>query len=80
MFYLLTIFTFEGNLSLIYSCYLPSCNFGVKLVSATKEKVVTAREVLETGIQAEPFMETALVTLGELALSSENVEEEVIFK
>ncbi|GLJ18554.1 hypothetical protein SUGI_0330040 [Cryptomeria japonica] len=55
------------------------CNFGVKLVTANKEKVVTAREVLEAGIQAEPFMETALVTLGQLALSSEKVEEEAVF-
>jgi hypothetical protein len=52
----------------------------VKLVIVTREKVVTAREVLEMGMQAEPFMETALVTLGQLAASSEKVEEEVMLE
>lgn len=55
------------------------CNFEVKLVTATRVKVVTAKEVLEMGMQAEPFMETALVTLGHLAASSEKVEEEAVF-
>lgn len=43
----------------------------------SKEKLVTAREVLAAGPQPRPTMETVIITLMHLALYSEKVELEV---
>ncbi|XP_022135092.1 serine/threonine-protein kinase ATM isoform X3 [Momordica charantia] len=53
--------------------------FGVSLVLCSKEKVVTAREVLDAGGQPRPTMETIIVTLAHLALHSDSIELEVVF-
>lgn len=50
---------------------------GVALVFMSKEKLVTAREVLAAGPQPRPTMETVIITLMHLALYSEKVELEV---
>ncbi|XP_058091812.1 serine/threonine-protein kinase ATM isoform X2 [Magnolia sinica] len=54
-------------------------NFGIKLVMASKEKLVTAREVLATDVQPRLTMETSIVTLAHIAFCSEKVELEAIF-
>ncbi|XP_077244126.1 serine/Threonine-kinase ATM-like protein isoform X2 [Tasmannia lanceolata] len=53
--------------------------FSVKVVMASKQKHVTAGEVLAAGAQSGPSMETAIVTLAHLAFYSEKVELEAIF-
>lgn len=45
----------------------------------SKEKVVTANEVLSAGPQARPSLETAIITLMHLALESDKIELEVLF-
>lgn len=60
--------------------FLDICsNFGVKLVMASKGKLVTAKEVLAAGVQPGPVMETAIITLAHLAFISEKVELEANF-
>ncbi|PRQ24322.1 putative non-specific serine/threonine protein kinase [Rosa chinensis] len=54
-------------------------NFGVKLVVSSKEKLVTASEVLASGPQPQPTMETVIITLMHLALQSEKIELEAVF-
>lgn len=54
-----------------------SANFGVKMVMVTTSKVVRASDVKSAGSQAGPLTETALLTLGEIAISSDKVEGEV---
>ncbi|CAL5444633.1 unnamed protein product [Camellia sinensis] len=54
-------------------------NFGVKLVVSSKDKVVTAEEVLAAGPQPRPTMETIIITLMHLALCSEKIELEAVF-
>ncbi|KAI8543048.1 hypothetical protein RHMOL_Rhmol08G0188500 [Rhododendron molle] len=54
-------------------------NFGAKLVVSSKEKVVTAKEVLATGPQPHPTMETIIITLMHLAMFSEKIELEAVF-
>ncbi|KAF5476799.1 hypothetical protein F2P56_003496 [Juglans regia] len=54
-------------------------NFGVALVLSSKEKLVTAQEVLAAGPQPRPLMETVIITLMHLALYSEKVELEAVF-
>ncbi|KAM7277000.1 hypothetical protein ACFE04_018866 [Oxalis oulophora] len=54
-------------------------NFGVALVVSSRGKLVTAREVLAAGSQPRPLMETVIVTLMHLALSSEKIELEAVF-
>ncbi|XVE54961.1 hypothetical protein DITRI_Ditri03aG0123000 [Diplodiscus trichospermus] len=56
-----------------------SSNFGVALVFYSKEKLVTAREVLATGPQPRPKVETVIITLMQLALHSEKIELEAVF-
>ncbi|CAL5362027.1 unnamed protein product [Camellia sinensis] len=56
-----------------------SSNFGVKLVASSKDKVVTAEEVLAAGPQPRPTMETIIITLMHLALCSEKIELEAVF-
>lgn len=56
---------------------LLSANFGVKMVMVTTSKVVRASDVKSAGPQPAPFTETALLTLGEIAASSDSVEGEV---
>lgn len=47
------------------------------MVMVTTGKVVRASEVKSAGSQPAPFTETALLTLGEIAASSDKVEGEV---
>ncbi|XP_017973415.1 PREDICTED: serine/threonine-protein kinase ATM isoform X2 [Theobroma cacao] len=54
-------------------------NFGVELVFYSKEKLVTAREVLAAGPQPCPRVETVIITLMQLALHSEKIELEAVF-
>ncbi|XP_058227343.1 serine/threonine-protein kinase ATM isoform X4 [Rhododendron vialii] len=54
-------------------------NFGAKLVVSSKEKVVTAKEVLAAGRQPRPTMETIIITLMHLAMFSEKIELEAVF-
>ncbi|KAJ7956242.1 Serine/threonine-protein kinase ATM [Quillaja saponaria] len=54
-------------------------NFGVSLVLYSKEKLITAKEVLAAGPQSRPTMETTIVTLMHLALHSEKIELEAVF-
>lgn len=58
-------------------CYFISANLGVKMVMVTKDKVVPRSEVVSAGQQAGTFTETAVITLGEIAASSDKVEGEV---
>ena len=44
---------------------------------SSKEKLVTAREVLAAGPQPQPMLETVIITLMHLAFYSEKVELEV---
>ncbi|XP_017218492.1 serine/threonine-protein kinase ATM [Daucus carota subsp. sativus] len=53
-------------------------NFGVKLVSS-KERLVTAAEVIKAGPYAPQKMETIIITLMHLALHSEKMELEAVF-
>ncbi|KAL5723782.1 non-specific serine/threonine protein kinase [Ranunculus cassubicifolius] len=60
--------------------FLDICsNMGVKLVMASKEKLVTAAEVLRSGSHARPILETVIVTLEHLAFCSEKIEVEAVF-
>ncbi|KAL1153771.1 hypothetical protein V6Z11_A09G199000 [Gossypium hirsutum] len=54
-------------------------NFGIELIFYSKEKLVTAREVLAAGPQPRQKVETVIVTLMQLALHSENIELEAVF-
>ncbi|GAB2269840.1 hypothetical protein Dimus_004758 [Dionaea muscipula] len=54
-------------------------NFGVKLVHCSKDKLVTAKDVLADGCHPRPKMETIVVTLMHLAFYSEEVELEAVF-
>lgn len=54
-------------------------NFGVRLVVSSKEKLVTAKEVLAAGPQPRHGMETVIVTLMHLALHGERIELEAVF-
>ncbi|KAM4115239.1 hypothetical protein ACJW30_04G133500 [Castanea mollissima] len=54
-------------------------NFGVTLVVSSKEKLVTAREVLAAGPQPQPTLETVIITLMHIAFYSEKVELEAVF-
>ena len=54
-----------------------SANFGVKMVMVTMNKVVRASEVESADSQAALLTETALLTLVEIAASSDKVEGEV---
>lgn len=54
-----------------------SANFGVKMVMVSMNKVVRASEVESADSQAATLTETALLTLGEIAASSDKVEGEV---
>ncbi|XP_019058626.1 PREDICTED: serine/threonine-protein kinase ATM isoform X2 [Tarenaya hassleriana] len=54
-------------------------NFGVVLVASSREKMVTARDVLAAGPQPSTKMETVIITLMHLAFHSEKIELEAIF-
>lgn len=54
-------------------------NFGSKLIFSSKEKLVTAKEVLTNGSQPRPLMETIIITLMHIAFHSEKVELEAVF-
>ncbi|XP_048590826.1 serine/threonine-protein kinase ATM isoform X1 [Brassica napus] len=54
-------------------------SFGIILVTSSKEKLVTARDVLAAGPQPRPKMETVIITLMHLAYHSENIELQAVF-
>ncbi|XP_065627290.1 uncharacterized protein LOC111989619 isoform X2 [Quercus suber] len=54
-----------------------SSNFGVTLVVSSKEKLVTAREVLAAGPQPQPTLVTVILTLMHMAIYSEELDLEV---
>ncbi|CAN0900398.1 Serine/threonine-protein kinase ATM [Linum grandiflorum] len=54
-------------------------NFGVVIVLPLKGKLVTANQVISTGPQPVPAMETVIITLMHLALHSEKVESKAVF-
>ncbi|KAF3329020.1 serine/threonine-protein kinase ATM [Carex littledalei] len=56
-----------------------SSNFGVQMVRFSNEKIIKAKEVIVAGSQLQTYIETALITLGHLALFSEDVEVECVF-
>ncbi|KAL6513039.1 hypothetical protein OROMI_034636 [Orobanche minor] len=70
--------TWDGHFELFQDV---CSNFGVKLVvpSRKKQKLVTADEVLATGPQSSPIMETTIVTLMHLVLHSEKIELQAVF-
>ncbi|KAH6798041.1 Serine/Threonine-kinase ATM-like protein [Perilla frutescens var. hirtella] len=68
--------TWDGHFELFQDV---CSNFGVKLVMASKERVVKAEAVLRAGPQSTPMMETTLITLMHLVLHSEKIELEAIF-
>ncbi|KAL0318431.1 UNVERIFIED_CONTAM: Serine/threonine-protein kinase ATM, partial [Sesamum angustifolium] len=51
----------------------------MKLVVSSREKVVSAEEVLAAGPQPSPIMETAIITLMHLVLHSEKIELQAVF-
>ena len=52
-------------------------DFGVTLVVSSKEKLVTAREVLAAGPWPQPMLETVIITLMHISIYGEEVELEV---
>lgn len=68
--------TWDGHEELFHDI---CSNFGVMLVVSSKEKLVTASEVLASGPQPQPTMETVIITLMHLALQSEKIELEAVF-
>lgn len=62
---------------MLFLLYLISLSFGVKIVTASKENLVTASEVLAMRAQSHLALETTLVILGQVAFVSEIVEVEV---
>ncbi|CAH2064912.1 unnamed protein product [Thlaspi arvense] len=54
-------------------------SFGIILVTSSREKLVTARDVLAAGPQPRPKMETVIITLMHLAYHSENIELQAVF-
>lgn len=68
--------TWDGHDELFHDICL---NFGVKLVVSSKEKLVTAKEVLDAGPHPQPITDTVIITLMHLALHSEKIELEVVF-
>lgn len=74
--YLLIVDTMTWLFTSGYFCLCVSSNFGAKLVSS-KERLVTAAEVLKAGPYPPQKMETIIVTLMHLALHSEKMELEV---
>ncbi|XP_020523147.1 serine/threonine-protein kinase ATM isoform X2 [Amborella trichopoda] len=68
--------TWEGHEQLFQDI---CSNFRVKLVMASKGKIVTAKDVLDVGVQSQLFLETAVITLAHLAYFSDKVEIEAIF-
>jgi ataxia telangiectasia mutated family protein len=54
-------------------------SFGIKLVTSSKEKLVTAKDVLAVGPQPRQKMETVIITLMHLAYHSENIELQAVF-
>ncbi|CAI0398621.1 unnamed protein product, partial [Linum tenue] len=54
-------------------------NFGVVIVLPLKGKLVKAKQVMSTGPQSLPALETVIITLMHLALHSEKVESKAVF-
>lgn len=76
LFKMLTAYISHSDISFLPGCVVSS-NFGVTLVVSSKGKIVTASEVLASGPQPCPTMETIIVTLMHLALYSEKIEQQV---
>ncbi|KAK7817819.1 serine/threonine-protein kinase atm [Quercus suber] len=55
-----------------------SSNFCVTLVVSSKEKLVTARDVVAAGPQPQPTLETVIITLMHIAIYSKEVELEYL--
>ncbi|KAJ1684822.1 hypothetical protein LUZ63_016212 [Rhynchospora breviuscula] len=68
--------TWDGHKELFHDI---SSNFGVEMVRFSNEKIIKAKEVMIAGSQPEMYVETALITLGHLALFSEDIEVECVF-
>ncbi|KAM6570000.1 hypothetical protein CsatB_017985 [Cannabis sativa] len=68
--------TWEGHEELFQDI---CSNFGISLVVSSKEKLVTAAEVLAVGPQPPLTMETVIITLMNLALNSEKIERQAVF-
>ncbi|XP_047265673.1 serine/threonine-protein kinase ATM isoform X2 [Capsicum annuum] len=68
--------TWDGHFELFQDI---CSNFGTKLVTFSREKIVMAKEVLASGPQPRIILETAIVTLAHLALHSEKIELEAVF-
>ncbi|XP_078174265.1 serine/Threonine-kinase ATM-like protein isoform X2 [Carex rostrata] len=68
--------TWDGHNELFHDI---SSNFGVEMVRFSNEKIIKAKEVIVAGSQPQTYIETALITLGHLALFSEDVEVECVF-
>ncbi|KAM3381087.1 serine/threonine-protein kinase ATM isoform X3 [Capsicum galapagoense] len=68
--------TWDGHFELFQDI---CSNFGTKLVTFSREKIVMAKEVLASGPQPRIILETAIVTLVHLALHSEKIELEAVF-
>ncbi|TYJ98549.1 serine/threonine-protein kinase ATM isoform X2 [Cucumis melo var. makuwa] len=73
--FLMSLECYEVARLFTYSC----SSFGVPLVLCSKQKVVTAKEVLDAGLELGPTMETIIVTVGHLALHSDAMELEAVF-
>ncbi|CAN8254904.1 unnamed protein product [Cochlearia groenlandica] len=68
--------TWEGHEELFQDI---CSGFGIMLITSSKEKLVTARDVLVAGPQPRPKMETVIITLMHLAYHSENIELQAVF-
>lgn len=68
--------TWDGHFELFQDI---CSNFGTKLVTCSREKLVMAKEVLAAGPQPRTILETTIVTLAHLALHSEKIELEAVF-
>lgn len=68
--------TWDGHFELFQDI---CSNFGTKLVTCSREKLVTEKEVLAAGPQPYTMLETTVVTLAHLALHSEKIELEAVF-
>ncbi|KAL6583807.1 hypothetical protein OROMI_003096 [Orobanche minor] len=68
--------TWDGHFELFQDM---CSNFNVKLVVSSREKVVSAKEVLAAGPQSSPIMETVIITLMHLVLHSEKIELQAVF-
>ncbi|XP_019197259.1 PREDICTED: serine/threonine-protein kinase ATM isoform X3 [Ipomoea nil] len=67
--------TWDGHFELFQDI---CSNFGVKLVICSRERLVTANDVLAAGPQPHQILETTIITLMHLVLQSEKIELEYL--